>query len=457
MMKRRHCSAGGYARRALGAGALLVSALQLIGSTAAASASPATRTPNHINSSSISGSIDYMYWGDTVRTAHTNAVIKDFEKAYPHVTVTGEVIANFTNYWQKVTTEAATGTLPCVTQTQSRELTEYTSSNVFRNLQPVVKSGAIEVSGMPKAVLATGMVHGQLYMIPYGAAYFGLFYNDTLLSKLGVSVPHVGTSWTSFESWLSELRKKLPTGLYPIANEGQQSDTFTAYVESSGQKLFNAKGQLGFSASLLKQYWQMWLTLQKEKIALPESLMAQEGPNLPQSFLIEKKVVVEAEPGNELQNAQTAASEIHTGTISVMLYPYGPAGNGNILVTNGLSIPTRGCTGKDLQAAEAFINFFTNNPVAAKAFASQNGAVTDTSLLAQQINSPATPEPVRKYLEAYQYVASHNPPLETYPPGFTIVFDTLFPEIFQKIADGQEPLSAGVSSFMAQAKVDLSA
>ncbi len=456
-MKFRNVRHPAHGRKIGVTGVLVVTTALVTGSGATAGASVPAPSPRHKSNTAVAGSIDYSYWGDAVRTAHTDSVIKDFEKAYPNVTITGEVIANFTSYWQKVTTEAAAGTLPCVTQTQSRELTEYTASNVFRNLQPLVKSGVINGSGMPKEVLDTGMVHGKLYMIPYGAAYFGLFYNATVLGGLKMSVLPVGSSWSTFEGWLSQMRKKLPASMYPIANEGQQSDTFTAYVEGSGQKLFNPKGQLGFSASLLKQYWAMWLKLQADKIALPESLMAQEGPNLPQSFLVQKKVAIEAEPGNELQNAQTASSQIGHGTMSVMLYPYGLHGNGNILVTNGLSIPTRGCSGSDLRAAEAFINFFTNDGSAAKAFASQNGAVTDTALLDEQISSPGTPESVKKYLEAYKYVAAHKPPLETYPPGFTIVFDTLFPEVYQKIADGQESLSSGVASFMAQAKADLSA
>ena len=45
---------------------------------------------------------------------------------------------------------------------------------------------------------------------------------------------------------------------------------------------------------------------------------------------------------------------------------------------------------------------------------------------------------------------------EIYPPGFSNVFETLYPEIFQKIASGEESVDAGVQSFFAQAKSNLS-
>ena len=445
-------------RRRLGAAGALVAAAGLVATggagAAVISARPANRAIAHKTNTRVSGAITFSWWGDPVRNAHTYGVIKLFEKSYPKVQVTGTEEA-FNQYWQKLTAEAAAGTLPCVTQTQSRELTSYTPNNVFMNLNPLIKSGAINVSAMPKAIVDTGKVNGKLYMIPYGAAYMGLMYNNTILRKLKLPPPAAGSNWADLGNWLSQLRKKLPSDMYPIDGNGQLADAFISYAEGYGKSLFDKQGQLGFSASFLKTYWGMWLKWQNEKIALPETLAAQEGSTIEQSYLVQKKVVVEGEPGNQIQDAQIAATQDHVGNLSVMIYPYGPAGMGNILVTSGLSIPTRGCS--NVSAAAAFINFFTNNPAGAKVFASNNGAVTDTALLNQQIKSPGTAKSVKQYLRVFEYISAHHAPLVTYPPGYTIVFQTLFPQVFQKIAAGQESLTAGVASFMSQAKADLSA
>ncbi|HUZ18873.1 MAG TPA: hypothetical protein VMV68_10840, partial [Spirochaetia bacterium] len=86
---------------------------------------------------------------------------------------------------------------------------------------------------------------------------------------------------------------------------------------------------------------------------------------------------------------------------------------------------------------------------------SDNGTVTDTNLLDQQINNPSTPAPEKLPLKLYEFVASHNPPVILYPPGFTAVFSTLYPQVFQQIASGKLTLDQGVQTFFAQAKQQL--
>jgi multiple sugar transport system substrate-binding protein len=168
---------------------------------------------------------------------------------------------------------------------------------------------------------------------------------------------------------------------------------------------------------------------------------------------VQGKVMTEAEPGNQLYDGQVAADSSHIGTLAMTTHPFGPRGIGNVAITSGLSIPAS-CN--NVSAAAAFINFFTNNPAGAKAYASNNGAVTDTKLLNQQLGDPATNPIVKQELSTYNFIVKHNTPVVLYPPGFENVFETLYPQIFQKIANGEESVSAGVQSIFAQAKSDLS-
>jgi ABC-type glycerol-3-phosphate transport system substrate-binding protein len=400
-----------------------------------------------------SGNITYFWWGDPTRNQKTDAVINLFEKQYPHVKVSGEAEA-FNQYWQKVTVQAAAHDLPCVTQTQSRELQQYTDENVFMPLNSLISKGYINVSGMPKNVLDSGKgKDGKIYMIPYGAAYDGFAYNKTIAQKAGLPDPPQGYSWAWLENWLKQAKKKLPAGEYPIDQNGSDADIFISYAESNGYSLFNKSGQLGFPESLLKQYWTIWENFAKQGIALPENLAAQEPAVIQQSDLVQGKVMVEAEPGNQLYDGQVAADSAHTGTLAMTTHPFGPKGIGNVVIPSGLSIPAS-CN--NVSAAAAFINYFTNNPSGAKVYASNNGAVTDTSLLNQQLTDPSTGPVVKEELNVYKFIVNHNTPVVLYPPGFSNVFETLYPEIFQKIASGEESVDAGVQSFFAQAKSNLS-
>lgn len=411
------------------------------------SSGPAALTKNP------TGNITYFWWGDPTRNQKTDAVISLFQKQYPHVKVNGEEEA-FTQYWQKVTVQAAAHDLPCVTQTQSRELLTYTKDGVFMPLNSLISKGYINVSGMPKSILDSGKGQdGQIYMIPYGAAFDGFAYNKTMARKAGLPDPPQGYTWAWFQNWLQQAKKKLPAGDYPIDQNGSDADIFISYAESYGYSLFNKSGQLGFPPSLLERYWSMWANFAKQGIALPENLAAQEGSTIQQSYLVQGKVMTEAEPGNQLYDGQVAATSAHTGTLGITTHPFGPKGIGNVAITSGLSIPAS-CN--NVSAAAAFINYFTNDPAGAKVYASNNGAVTDTSLLNQQLADPATNPIVKQELGTYNFIVKHNTPVVLYPPGFTNVFETLYPQIFQKIVNGEESVNAGVQSFFAQAKSDLS-
>jgi multiple sugar transport system substrate-binding protein len=423
-----------------------------IASVSAALTVPLGMTPlASASTASPSGSITYFWWGDPIRNQLTNAVIKLYEKAHPTVKVQGEELA-WTNYWQKVTVEAAAHTLPCVTQTQSRELETYTSGNVLMNLNNLVNSGQINVSEIPKSILDTGMVGGKLEMIPYGAAYDALVYNETMVSKAGLAPPKRGWDYAQFGAWLKALQAKLPKGVYATDLTGTDSDAFLIYAQTYGYSLFNKSGQLGFPASLLQRFWGIWENYVKEGIAAPEAMYASEPTSSEESYLVKGRVAVEAEPGNQYSDVVSAAATSKVGKMGLMLYPYGPRGLGEAIITSGLSIPAN-CN--NVPAAASFINFFTNNPTAAKVFASNNGAVTDTPLLNNQINSPQTPPAVKLELSTYKFIASQHVPLVLYPSGYTQVFTDLFLQVAEKIFSGEESVSAGTKSFMQQAKVDL--
>lgn len=416
-----------------------------------------TQSTGAAASSGPSGSITVSWWGAPIRNEKTNAVIKLFEKAYPNVTVQG-VNEGWTQYWQKLTVEASAHSLPCVTQTQSRQLLTYTNEGVFLPLDNLISAGKIDVSQMSKGVLDSGQgADGKVYMIPYGAAYFGFIYNKTLAEKAGLKPLPAIYTWAQFESWLTEAKGKLPAGVYPIMQNGFNSDPFLSYVHDTGYSLFSKSGQLGFPESVLRDYWSIWLNFAKQGITIPEDLAVQEstGSTIEQSYLVHGKVMVESAPGNQFPDGQKNATQLGTGTLGMMMYPSGSHAVGGVLVTNGFSIPTT-CTGAKQEAAAAFINFWTNNAEAAKVFASDNGVVTDSNLLQAQINDPSLSAATREYLQVFDVISKHNPPVELYAPGYTAVFSTLYTQVFQQIASGKLTLDQGVKTFFAQAKQQLS-
>jgi multiple sugar transport system substrate-binding protein len=402
----------------------------------------------------VSGAITYSWWGAGERNEKTQAVINLFEKAHPKVTVHGEP-TDFTTYFEKRNVEAAAKNLPCVPQMQARQLTEYTSRHALMPLDDMVKSGTIDVSGIPKNVLDTGRgTDGKLYMIPTGAAYDGIMYNSKLAGQSGVGDLHPRYTWQQWSDWLLQASHRLPKGVAAASLDGGVADVFISYVQSQGQQLFDDKGQLGFGKQTLNDYWSMWEKLRKAGATVSAAAAAELGQTAAedQTPLMQGTAMSANTPGNWLGSAQPLVDAHGGGTLKIATHPYGSHGLGNVLITSGLSIASN-CD--NVATAASFLDFFANDEPAAKAFASDNGAVTKTSLLREQESDPNTPAGVRTYLKVYENIVKSGAPAILYPAGYNSVFGDLFNRVYQQISFGKESVAKGVDDFFSQAKSDL--
>jgi multiple sugar transport system substrate-binding protein len=399
----------------------------------------------------VSGSITYSWWGAAARTKKTQAVIDLFQQAHPGVKVQGEV-SDFTNYFKKRNVEAAAKNLPCVPQMQARQLSEYTSRNVLLPLDGMVTSGAIDVSGIPKNVLDTGRgMDGKLYMVPTGAAYDGIMYNARLAQQAGVGDPPAKFTWDQWSSWVLQAGQRLPKGVYAASLDGGIADVLISYVQSNGEQLFDSSGQLGFPKQTLTDFWNMWEKLRTAGATVPADTAAELGATAAQDQtpLMQGKALSANVPGNQLRSGQDLIAQHGGGPLKITTHPYGPKGIGNVLITSGLSIAAN-CD--NVPTAASFLNFFANDEAGAKAFASDNGAVTKTSLLQAQEADPATPQPVKDYLKVYEYIVKEGAPVVLYPAGYSGVFSDLFYREYQQISFGKVSVDGAVEEFFKQAK-----
>jgi multiple sugar transport system substrate-binding protein len=399
----------------------------------------------------VAGNVVYSWWGATARNKKTQAVIDLYQKAHPDVHIQGEA-TDFTTYFQKRNVEAAAKNMPCIPQMQARQLSEYTSRNALLPLDGMVKAGTIDVSGIPKNVLDTGRgADGKLYMVPTGAAYDGIMYNERLVQLAGVSDLPPKYTWEQWSDWLMQAAPKLPKGVYAANLDAGDADMFISYVQGHGQQLFTKDGQLGFPEQTLVDYWTMWEKLRKGGATVPAATAAEQGSSVPQdqTFIMQGKAMSASTPGNWLPSGQPLVDAHGGGTLMMATHPFGPSGIGNVLITSGLSIASN-CN--NVATAASFISFFANDPEGAKAFASDNGAVTKTSLLQAQENDPATPKGVTTYLKVYQDIVDAGAPDILYPPGYTSVFSDAFTRVYQQLSFDKLTVNAAADSFFAQAK-----
>jgi ABC-type glycerol-3-phosphate transport system substrate-binding protein len=378
----------------------------------------------------VTGNIRVAWWGSGPRNEVTNAVIDLFTSAHPSTSVEGES-ADFQAYMERLNVQASSGNLPCVTQLQGRQLNDYTTKNVLLDLQPMIDAGAIDVSDVPPEVLDTGRgLDGELYMIPYGAAYDAMTVNRTLAEQAGVGLPPEGYDWNAFADWLVRAQAGLPEGIPAVNLSGELANNFISYVAGHGESLFDDR-RLGFSEDLLVGYWDMWERLRAAGVTNTAEVSAEEPDQTEQRYVAQGKVLADNLPGNALTPAQKTLDGTAPGQQLVTLpLPSGPVGSGNVLFTSGFSIPT---TCDNIPTAAAFVDFWMNDDAGATAFLSANGAVTNSRHLQQQLDDPGLPALKRAELDLYQRIAAQDPVSVVYPPGYQASFEGAFVRAYESV------------------------
>lgn len=265
--------------------------------------------------------------GGESRNAKTNKVIDMFVAKNAGVTVDRQS-ADFAKYFDKLNVQAASKNLPCVVQLQGRQINDYTKRNVLLPLDPMVDSGAIDVSDIPKSVVDAGRgTDGKLYFLPYGAAYDAVGINTTLAEKAGAGTLPENYDWPTFTKYLTKAQAGMPEGTNAANNGGGRPNYFIAWTQANGKTLFNDEGKLGFSKEDLAQYWTMWDDLRKAGVVVSPQKAAEEPTAPDQSYLAHGEVMSDTLPGNALTPATKTLSGAAPGnTLTTLPYPPARAG-----------------------------------------------------------------------------------------------------------------------------------
>jgi len=396
--------------------------------------------------------LQYSYWGSGERIQRTQAVMDLFMKANPDIKILGQP-REFVAHWQQLTIQGAAKGAPCIPQMQNRYMGDYSSRNQLRALDDLVASGKINVKGIPEAVLATGRgADGKLYNAVTGVYFYVQFYNADVVTAAGMKPPTNEMNWQQWEAWLRELAKKLPASMKAadLFTATDFSGAFFNYVYSNGQEVFTKDGKLGFDEKILADWWRMWDQLRKDGVSTTAQQLGERDPALEQSPLATAKVAWNAQPQNQLTQVNNVAKANKTGTFHMVKLPNGTAGAGETFGSNGLSISVS-CSDASVASAAKFVDFFVNDPEAAKAYGSTNGAVSKLELQTAQISDPSTDPSLKEGLELLQTVVTKfDPKGYVFPAGGRAASDA-FTRGATSVLLGQATPEAASKQFIAEA------
>lgn len=138
-------------------------------------------------------------------TANTKTVIKNFEKAYPNISIpTPPNYGSGPAFYAKLTTALAGGTGPCVTQIEYAELPQYIAANDLVNIAQYVSSYKKD---FPTWVWQQVSKGSAVYAVPEDIGPIGLMYQPAVFTKYKLPVPK---TWSQFASDAAALHKADP-------------------------------------------------------------------------------------------------------------------------------------------------------------------------------------------------------------------------------------------------------
>ncbi|MCU0853351.1 MAG: extracellular solute-binding protein [Rhodobacteraceae bacterium] len=385
-----------------------------------------------------------IWWGNPDRDRRTNEVVALYTAQ------TGQEILPETygwgDYWQKLATQAAGGSLPDLIQMDYRFIFEYARRGQLAALDPFL-GAQLRLDDFDPNQLASGRVDGALYGVSMGANSHSHIYKKPILEALGVSLPDT-TAWTNddFMALGLSVKDQLPDGMFFTQNMGYIEPRFESFVRQRGKALYTEDGALGFELQDLQDFFAFWRAMQDEGLTPPADVQALDASGkMEESMLVTGKSLFGFIHSNQLVANQNLVPE----ELDIVMVP-GQAGGqpGQYLKPSMLLSMAESSQNKE--AAAELLNFFITNEEAANILQIERGVPGDASVAAQLIGGLTPTE--KKIVDYLAVVAQHVSPLPPPPPQNAGEIDRAMRPAWDAIAFDSVSVEEGAVAFYDQAQ-----
>ena len=257
---------------ALGLASVMMGSLVACGGSADSKTDQASSVPADSTSGgeSTTGAADtpvtlkFSWWGNQNRHDYTQKILDKYTELHPNVTFEA-MPSGWDGYFDKLSTQAASGSMPDIVQMDYLYITTYAKNNSLADMQPYIDNGTIDVSGISEAVLNTGRIDDKLAGIVGSTGTLAVGYNPQVFEEAGLEEPNQSGDWTWDDFVATAKKVKETTGKLGVTSTGVVDDTnlFNYWVRQHGEQLFSDdKRSLGYKDDqILVDYLNLWKDL----------------------------------------------------------------------------------------------------------------------------------------------------------------------------------------------------
>lgn len=205
--------------------------------------------------------IKIAWWGGQSRHDYTQKLLDLYTETHPNVTFEA-MPSGWDGYFDKMATQAASGSMPDIVQMDYLYITTYAKNNSLADLQPYIDDGTIDVSGIDESILNTGINNGKMAGLVGATSMLAMGVNPDVLSEAGLEVPTKDWTWEDFQTICTTVKEK--TGKLGFAGVPVDDMNFFNYwVRQHGETLFSEDNKtLGYEDdAIMSDYLTLWSDL----------------------------------------------------------------------------------------------------------------------------------------------------------------------------------------------------
>lgn len=207
--------------------------------------------------------IKITWWGGQPRHEYTQQLLDLYMEENPDVEFE-TVPSGWDGYFDKLSTQAASGSMPDIVQMDYLYISTYAQNNSVADLQEFIDDGTIDVSSVNENLLNTGKIDDKMAGMVIAGSYLSVLYNPAVFEEAGVELPTSQWTWEDFQNANKTIYEK--TGKKgTVSDPAGDTNMFNYWVRQQGQSLFNEDNTgLGYDDEVCADYFTYWKTMMDE-------------------------------------------------------------------------------------------------------------------------------------------------------------------------------------------------
>jgi multiple sugar transport system substrate-binding protein len=340
------------------------------------------KAPESAGPAESGGYIRFAWWGNTTRDERSIKASQLFMEKNPGVTVETEP-TQWDNYWPKLNTQAAAGSLPDIMQQDYQYILQYTERNQLVDMNTYAQKGVIDLSKWDESSLASGRLNGKLIALNLGTNSLGLGVDIGALTQAGITINDTAWTWKEFEQAALAVYQK--TGLQTTVGRDHAHMNWEHIVRQFGSPFFAPDHKsLGFTnnapaRAALKENLDMLLRLRAAGALYdPEDAFIA-------GRAMEEEPISRGKAWNGFYWSNQHVGYVNAGKKALEYYIY-PSVNGNKAPYGTYLKPSQFISmlsaSKSQDLAAKFVNFFINDLEANRILLAERGIPVPTTVRA---------------------------------------------------------------------------